>query len=255
MGESMDSTTKKSKASSTKQSKNLPTYPINSTSTSSEITDWPGAFGIYKSSKAAMLRNFNTFIWLAIILGVYYLFYFAVTYTPRHHKVIHPGAHFAESIIFDLISVFLSSTIIYASIRSVEGEQISVGEAFSAVANKAINIIVTGILVGIISTLSFVLFIIPAFFIIPRIYMSLYFVVDKNMNPIDAIKASWEATRDNVSKVYGVLGVNLLILLPIVTLIGILATVYFGFMYFAANAILYIYLTKNQNNKRSPELI
>ena len=150
---------------------------------------------------------------------------------------------------FDIISVFLSSTIIYASIRSVEGEQISVSEALSSVANKALNIVITGILVGILSLVSFVLFIIPAFFVIPRISMSLYFVVDKNMSPIDAIKASWEITREHVGKVYGILGVNLLILLPIVTLIGALATAYFGFMYFAATSILYIYLTKNQKTK------
>jgi uncharacterized membrane protein len=242
----MESTTKKSKGSFGNQAEGS---PINSTSPTNEITEWPGAFGIYRTSKAAMMRNFKTFIRLAIIFGVFYLLYGIVSYTPRYQRVVHPVAHLIESIIFDLISVFLSSIIIYATIRSAKGEQISIGEAFSSVANKALNIVITGIFVSILSLVSFVLFIIPAFFVIPRISMSLYFVVDKNMSPIDAIKASWEVTRDNIGKVYGIFGVNLLILLPIITLIGVFATAYFGFMYFAATAILYIYLTKNQKTK------
>jgi hypothetical protein len=69
------------------------------------------------------------------------------------------------------------------------------------------------------------------------------------MSPIEAIKASWDATEGHVGKVYGILGVNILILLPIITLIGVLATVYFGFMYYAATAVLYVFLTKNQKTK------
>jgi hypothetical protein len=209
------------------------------------MKQWPGAFGIYKISKDAMLRNFDTLIRLAIIFGFFYLFDYIVTGTARHHAV----ANVLESIIFDMVAIFISSIIILATIRSVEGEKISVGNVFSAVYDRVFNVILTGILVGIISLLSLVLFIVPAFFVIPRIYLSLYFVVDKNMSPIEAVKASWEATEGHVGKVFGILGVNILIILPIITLIGVLATVYFGFMYYAATAVLYVFLTKNQKTK------
>jgi uncharacterized membrane protein len=96
--------------------------------------------------------------------------------------------------------------------------------------------------------LSVALFVIPAFFIIPRVYLSIYFVIDKEMGPIEAVKSSWEATRGHVGKIYGILGVNILIILPIITLIGIIATVYFGFMYFAASAVLYNYITTSKKS-------
>lgn len=233
------------KSDTAKQIKAPTKNPINSTTVAKNMTDWPGAFGIYQISKAAMMKNFNTFIRLAIIFGLFYAFDVVVTGTAKHHAV----AHLIETVIFEFIAAFLSAVIILATIRSVRGEEISVGDSFSAVSDRALNIITTSIFTGVLILASIVLFIIPAFFVIPRIYLSLYFVVDKNMSPIDAIKASWDATEGHVSKVYGILGVNILIILPIITLIGVLATVYFGFMYYAASAVLYIFITNNQKAK------
>jgi hypothetical protein len=211
----------------------------------SNIKDWPGAFGIYQISKAAVMKNFMTFLKLDIIFGIFYLFDFSLTGKAAGNE----RAHIIGSIVLDLIAVLMYAVIVFAAIKSVNNEEIKVAQAFSAVINKSMNVVTVTIFIAVISLVSIFLLIIPAFFIIPRIYLSVYFVVDQNLNPIDAIKASWKATEGHLGKIYGVIGVNLLILLPIITLIGVLATVYFGFMYYAANAILYVYLTKNQRPK------
>jgi hypothetical protein len=64
------------------------------------------------------------------------------------------------------------------------------------------------------------------------------------MSPVDAIKASWKTTKGNYGKIYGIAGVTLLIILPAFTIIGIIATVYFGIMYYPVFAMLYLHLTK-----------
>jgi hypothetical protein len=218
---------------------------INSTTSAKDITDWPGAFGIYQISKTAMTKNFKTFIKLAISFGVFYILDIAINLSTRNNS----GINVLVRTVFELLGILLSSTLIFSAIRSVGDETVSVGDAFSAVTSNAINIIITGIFVGVLAVLSILLLIIPAFFVIPRIYLAIYFVVDQKLGPIESIKTSWDVTKGNVGKVYGILGVGILIFLPIITVIGLIATVYFGFMYLAAPAVLYVYITKNQKEK------
>jgi hypothetical protein len=70
------------------------------------------------------------------------------------------------------------------------------------------------------------------------------------MSPIEAIKASWAATEHHISKVYGIIGVNILIALISITIIGILATIYFAVMYIAAVPILYSFLIANKTSSK-----
>lgn len=62
---------------------------------------------------------------------------------------------------------------------------------------------------------------------------------------LDAYKASWAATRGHAMKVWGIAGVNCLMLLPVITIIGIPVSLYLLFMYSAANAVLYAYPLKH----------
>lgn len=85
------------------------------------------------------------------------------------------------------------------------------------------------------------LFIIPVFFIAPRLVLAQYFIVDKNMGPVESIRASWNATKGNVGKVYGIFGATLVMSLLMLTIIGIPFALYFLLMYSAAYPLLYVW--------------
>jgi hypothetical protein len=205
------------------------------------LAQWPGAFKLYKPSKAAVMLN------LGSILGIYVItFALNIVYTvaTRSLKLTLPAL--ALRIIYEIVVMILSAGIIYATIAGIRGKKITISDALNAVFKKALNIVAVSILLGIILLVSFVLLIVPFFFVMPRLVLALYFVLDKDLDPVEAIKASWEYTKASEGKFYGIIGVYLLICLPIVTIIGILATIYFGLMYSAAFALFYAYLLNHR---------
>lgn len=202
--------------------------------------EWPGAFEVYKLSKSFVEFNMNTLVSLVgILLGAWIVYYILLIILPH-------SLAFVIEIIYDLVSVLVSSTVFYAALKSVRGVKISVSEVYSDVLEKWFNLIITSIICGVLVLISIVLLVIPVFFIAPRLVLAIYYVLDQNKSPVEAVQASWENTRGNVGKIYGLIGLTILIILPSITIIGILATIYFGFMFCAAYAILYCWILKNQ---------
>jgi hypothetical protein len=60
---------------------------------------------------------------------------------------------------------------------------------------------------------------------------------------MDAYKASWAETKGYAINIWGIIAVNILFALLIVTIIGIPFSIYFLIMYSAAFAVFYLYLT------------
>jgi predicted lipid-binding transport protein (Tim44 family) len=75
-------------------------------------------------------------------------------------------------------------------------------------------------------------------------------MIDKDMGVLEAYKASWHATKGHLGKLWGILGVGLLMALPAVTIIGIVATVYLFFMYSAVGALFYLHLRAQRARKQ-----
>ncbi|MBI5469777.1 hypothetical protein HY968_00435 [Candidatus Kaiserbacteria bacterium] len=73
------------------------------------------------------------------------------------------------------------------------------------------------ILLMIIVGVGFVLLIIPGVMLAVALYFTSYFVIDKGMGPIDALKASWQLTKGNRWNVF-----LLMLLLILVILLGII---------------------------------
>jgi uncharacterized membrane protein len=102
------------------------------------------------------------------------------------------------------------------------------------------------ILIALSIVASAVLFIIPVFFVLPRLALAYYFLIDKHMGVIEAYKASWHATKGNAGKVWGIIGATILMALLMITIIGIPFSIYFLIMYSAVFAVLYEFLGKTQ---------
>jgi hypothetical protein len=210
---------------------------------------WPGAFGAYKHSKAAVLYNISTFLGL---IGLSILVSIASGLVSGDRSIsIDGGNSFHASgpsslidIITQLVSIWLSAAIAYLMVASVKRQKVAVGDSLREGGNVFLPFLGLSLLLGLIAVASILLLIIPAFFIIPRLVLAQYYLIEGKLSITQSIAASWNATRGNVGKVWGIFGFNVLLVLLALTFVGIPFAVYFGIMYQAVAAVLYLYLKK-----------
>jgi hypothetical protein len=196
--------------------------------------EWPGAFGVYKYSRAAVMLNVGTFVLLWVI------------------DLINGGigrAGKVGSIVSIIISLLLTVTFICTQLASARGKKIDIGEAFNQGLPFVLKMFVLGILVGLSLAVSFILLIVPFLFVLPRLSLAHYYLIDKKMGILDAYKASWNETKGHAGKIWGVIGVSILMILPVITIVGIIATIYLLFMYNVALALVYMHITKSQSRQ------
>jgi hypothetical protein len=127
-------------------------------------------------------------------------------------------------------------------IASARDKKVSLSEAMSAAKPFIVPMFAAIVLLYIILAISFILLIVPFFFVLPRLTLRPYFLVDRKLGPIDALKASWAETNGHAGKVWGIIGVNIVFGLLAVTIIGIPFSIYFVFMYSSATVLLYNYI-------------
>ena len=194
---------------------------------------WPGAFGLYHFSRNAVRVNVWTLVALILInvvtSGI-------ITSALQQLSLSRDAAQMLAS----LFGAWISLAIVVTVLAGIRQQKISVGESLRQAGSFYINGVLLSVATFIIITASLLLFVVPFFFVMPRLSLATYFLVDKKLGVVDALKASWETTRGNVGKVWAVIGVTILFALLIFVLVGI----YFLIMYLASTAILYIFLTQ-----------
>lgn len=202
---------------------------------------WPGAFGVYKHSKQAVMGNLSTLVvlWLLSVI-------FDVTF-----NVVLPRS-IITLVVANIVYPFLTVATVLALLASVRGQKASVGDALSKSLSLWLKSFATGLLVGLLLLASLVALLIPFFFILPRVVLAFYFLADKDMGPVQAVQASWDSTKGHSARVWGIIGVNILMVLLMVTIIGIPFALYFLLMYSAAMAVLYEFLGKNPPQAAAP---
>lgn len=205
---------------------------------------WPGAFGIYKYSKQAVLRNWQTLLVLAIISALLS----SVPYS------VHGGVHTLLMIVTNILALMISISAIKTGLQSIRGERVSLETAlhYSFDASLLVNYFVSSLVVGLLLFASFLLFIVPFFFVLPRVMLAPYYLIDKNMGPIEAIRASWDASKGHSGKLWGIIGATIAMALLFLTIIGIPFALYFLFMYSVAQAIAYLFVAKQHDSGAAP---
>ena len=196
-------------------------------------SSWPGAFGLYKHSKQIVSLNLWTLVYIALLALV---------------VNIAATALFKQSL-GNLVSFLIggletaATTLVF--LAGVKGRKIEVMDAVKEAVPFWLRMLLLNLIIVFALIGSFLLFVIPFFFVLPRLLLANYFLVDKKMDPVDAFKASWHATKGNSGKAWGIIGVNFAMCLLLLTIIGIPFAIYFLIMYSAAFVVLYSYLIKH----------
>ncbi|MEI9913406.1 MAG: hypothetical protein WDN66_00070 [Candidatus Saccharibacteria bacterium] len=68
---------------------------------------------------------------------------------------------------------------------------------------------------------SLVFFIVPFFFVLPRVCLAPYFFIYGDLKVGEAIAASWHSTKGHSKSIYGILIINVALALLFITIIGI----------------------------------
>lgn len=158
----------------------------------------------------------------------------------------------AGSFISFLVSALATAAYALILLAGVRGQKLSIGDALSKALPLWLKMIGLTIVVGLSLFVSFLLLVIPFFFVLPRLSLAHYFLVDKNMGVMEAYKASWAVTKGSSGKVWGVIGATFLMMLLMITIIGIPFSIYFLVMYSGAYAVLYEFLNKSKPAAPAP---
>ncbi|MEP9395507.1 hypothetical protein ABLE94_25070 [Gordonia sp. VNK1] len=93
--------------------------------------------------------------------------------------------------------IYLSAGMITGALRVADGQPVSVGTFLKP---ERLGVVIgTAILVGLITAIGIVLCIVPGLIAIFLLQFSLFFVIDKRLSPVEAMKASSELARSSVS--------------------------------------------------------
>jgi hypothetical protein len=211
-------------------SSDVPTVPAS----------WPGAFGLFKHSKKAVKQNLSTLVVIWII---------SLAVSIVLDLILKKNLGGLVSYVADSLFAAAFALTYLAGIR---GQAVSTGEALNKAMPFWLKMIGLNILVVLSIIGSILLLIIPFFFVLPRLVLANYFLVDQGMGVMDAYKASWAATKGHAGNVWGIIGVTILMALTAVTIIGIPFAIYWLIMYSASFAILYEFLHKSQPASPAP---
>ncbi|GAA1715920.1 hypothetical protein [Dietzia cercidiphylli] len=116
---------------------------------------------------------------------------------------------FLGSILTIAVSFLFQAFVIRGALLEVDGHKPEIGDFFKLHNFGAFAI--AAILVGIATTIGFVLLIIPGLVVAFFLYWTLHFVVDRNMTAIDAMKSSVNAIKSDAGNLFALAVLNILV--------------------------------------------
>ncbi len=206
---------------------------------------WPGAFGVFRYAKAVALLNWKPYLVISILFMITSFYSTSVDGTDK----VTTGAAIVSAIGF-ILTALLMVPLTTVELAGIKGKKVSLKEAFAQNKSYYLYMLLASILAIAILIGSLVLLILPFLFVLPRIILFSYFIIDKNLGPKQAIQASWAATKGHSFKVWAIIIVTILFAAIMLTVIGIPIALYLLFMYGPAAAVLYKWMEKTRSSSQ-----
>lgn len=106
-----------------------------------------------------------------------------------------------------LIDMLFTAVVLKMAYNAIDGKKVDF-DAFKMPAMNYVNYVAASILVGFICAIGFIFCILPGIFLSVRLQFAPYYTIDRGLNVVDAIKASWHDTESNF---WHLLGADILI--------------------------------------------
>lgn len=104
------------------------------------------------------------------------------------------GISLLTALIVTAISALFYGGLYRAAFKQIRNEEISVGDVFSGV-DLYVRVLVTMLIIGALEFVGTLLCFFPAFIVRGMLFMALPLVVDRGMEPLDAIRLSFETAK------------------------------------------------------------
>lgn len=178
-----------------------------------------GKVNLVKEAWVIFKKNLNLF---ALLIGVYIVYYLV-------NGLV--GDSIILSLLLSIVSLILGVGSINLVLRLLDGGKGDIKDLYSYtdLPMKVFKNFVSSIFVGIAVVLGLILLVVPGIYLAVRLQFSTYYIVDKNAGIMDALKMSWELTKNGKLNLFLfdillillnfagalLLGVGLLLTLPI----------------------------------------
>jgi hypothetical protein len=204
---------------------------------------WPGAFAAYSAAWGQIKKNPGPAV---LVIGAYALFS-VVGLVLQGEAVYADPKHVRYENILGL--VFLLALPTYG-LAIADNRRISIAEFMKFNFKKYIAYFAAMVLTLLIVGVSLLLFIVPAIWTIAWFCLAGYAVVDTNKGPIEALRASKRLAQAHLSKIWGLIGVSVLLAVPAALLtfvpyVGDAMSQFFVVLSYGALALLYRWLQKH----------
>lgn len=126
------------------------------------------------------------------------------------------------------LSMGMEIGMIKILLKFVDGQKGTIGDLFSYFDIMMIlKLFVSSLMYALLIMVGFILLVIPGIIFLVRFSYYMYFIVDKNMGPVDALTKSWEITKGNTLLLIGFALVVFFINVAgaLLLLIGLLVTI------------------------------
>jgi uncharacterized membrane protein len=189
-----------------------------------------------------MKKYFLDLFLIILIFGVVWIPYSIMLSLDGRHT---PGGGILQ--IFGLAYLLLlMAPIDYGSafvfLKAVRGEQFEVKDMFLVFEKNYINVVLANLLHWGIVSLGIFLFVIPGIIFACRLAFVKYLVLDRKLDPVEAVKESWRMTKGHAGKIFwmGFLAFPIVIAGLICLGVGVIPAVMwircaFASMYFAVS--------------------
>jgi hypothetical protein len=136
---------------------------------------------------------------------------------------------------------FLFGTALTAStLASAQGKKINLQQSLDKAFHFFWRFVGLTILIGLIVVVGLILLIVPGIFMIRRYILAPYYMIDRDLGIMDTLRLSAKESRALPWPLWGLVGVELLLTLPIIIpFVGIFIAVGFQVVYACAPAIRY----------------
>ena len=136
-------------------------------------------------------------------------------------------------------------------LKAVRGEKFNVNEVFFAY-RRTLQIILANILVGVVVGFGIVLLIVPGIIFACKLSMVPYLMMDKDMEAVDAVRASWQMTKGYSGRIFlmGLLSFFIILGGILLLIVGIFPAIIWINLAFAA---MYQAITKDEGRGTKAE--
>lgn len=206
-----------------------------------QAANFPSAFALFKPSYEAIMVNIWTFLALLLlpIAGFVVSGAFAGDGTT--------GTNMTALLIGlagIVIGLLVAPAIPFVQLKSVRGQEVTIGEALQAGKKYfwrfyGLSILTTLLVIG-----GFILLIVPGLFMIKRYLLSSFYLYDRKLTVREAMRQSQADSKPFAGALWGVIGVSVIIgLLGVIPLLAVVSAI-LQVVYYCAPAVRYEQIKK-----------